>query len=264
MSQQIPKQKTQPKLQINNKTSYKMPTHKGNILVVSFGTQIELPETETVISISWEIIKSLVGFTEILGKESNFMFNTLADAEEGPARTNAFTCFLEWFKNTFYFSNFCRHRPKLLSFQNFIPAKCEENKHEPVVSTIQSIDLLEIQYKMHWTFCFASAGVVNGCTSLSFCLQSPTKTTVLLRFYTYWVSRKQHGPVHCSGYYREYRAFRNTVQYIRLSFCISWSSRWICTSLSFYVQSPTKTTMRIKFYTYWEHLQRCSVCYPAH
>jgi hypothetical protein len=47
MSQQIPKQKTQPKLQINNKTSYKMPTHKGNILVVSFGTQIELPETET-------------------------------------------------------------------------------------------------------------------------------------------------------------------------------------------------------------------------
>jgi hypothetical protein len=147
MSQQIPKQNTPPKLQINNKTSYKMPTHKGNILVVSFGTQIELPETETVISISWEIIKSLVGFTEILGKESTDMFNTLADAEEGPARTNAFTCFLEWFKNTFYFSNFCRHRPKLLSFQKFIPAKCEENKHEPVVSTIQSIDLLEIQYK---------------------------------------------------------------------------------------------------------------------
>jgi hypothetical protein len=52
MSQQIPKQKTQPKLQINNKTSYKMPAHKGNILVVSFGTQIELPETETGISIS--------------------------------------------------------------------------------------------------------------------------------------------------------------------------------------------------------------------
>jgi hypothetical protein len=52
MSQQIPKQKTQPKLQINNKTSYKMPTHEGNILVVSFGRQIELPETEKGISIS--------------------------------------------------------------------------------------------------------------------------------------------------------------------------------------------------------------------
>jgi len=98
MSQQIPKQKTQPKLQINNKTSYKMPTHKGNILVVSFGRQIELPETEKGISISWEIINSLVGLTEILGKESNFMFNTLADAEEGPPRKNAFTCvsFVFW------------------------------------------------------------------------------------------------------------------------------------------------------------------------
>jgi hypothetical protein len=75
-----------------------MPTHEGNILVVSFGRQIELPETEKGISISWEIINSLVGLTEILGKESNFMFNTLADAEEGPPRKNAFTCvsFVFW------------------------------------------------------------------------------------------------------------------------------------------------------------------------
>jgi hypothetical protein len=58
MSQQIPKQNTQPKLQINNKTSYKMPTHKGNVLVVSFGTQIELPETRKV-SLSLEKLSTV-------------------------------------------------------------------------------------------------------------------------------------------------------------------------------------------------------------